>query len=189
MPRVIAGTAGGRHLKTPDGRGTRPTSDRAKEALFSILHPFLDENTRFLDLFAGSGAIGIEALSRGARDAVFVDEGRASIRLIHANLDACGFLERSKVLEMEVMRALDLLGKGGEAFDIVFLDPPYIKDYARPCIEKIICCGIITERGILVAEHEKSHPPPDEILGYHSYDRRIYGISGFSFYRKRRKET
>ena len=117
--RIVAGTLGGRRLKAPQGRGTRPTSDRVREALFSILGDL--EQARVLDLFAGSGALGIEALSRGARSAVFVDDDPKAIAAINANLGALG-------LEAPVHRrpALAYLNNASDGpFDLVFLDPPY----------------------------------------------------------------
>jgi 16S rRNA (guanine966-N2)-methyltransferase len=120
--RVVAGIHRGRTLRAPAGRETRPTSDRVREALFSILGPSI-ERARVLDLFAGSGALGIEALSRGAAEAVFVDRSRKATQAIRANLDALGI--EADVRPLEARAALRAASGRGEAYDLVFLDPPY----------------------------------------------------------------
>jgi 16S rRNA (guanine966-N2)-methyltransferase len=119
--RVIAGTAGGRRLVAPKGRDVRPTSDRVKEALFSSLAPRLS-GARVLDLYAGSGALAIEALSRGAASAVLVERNRAALAAIERNLAATGFTAVARVVDSDLPRALDQLAR---PFDVVFLDPPY----------------------------------------------------------------
>jgi 16S rRNA (guanine966-N2)-methyltransferase len=120
--RVVAGTHGGRRLVAPPGDGTRPTSDRVREALFSVLGTSV-RDARVLDLFAGSGALGIEALSRGARSAVFVDCAPAAIKSIRANLAALGIA--AEVHLTPARNALRAAARRGEAYDLVFLDPPY----------------------------------------------------------------
>lgn len=120
--RVIAGTYGGRRLQAPPGTDTRPTADRVREALFSILGARV-EGARVLDLFAGSGALGIEALSRGAEQATFVDNAPAAIRAIGANLEALG--ADAQVVRAEARRFLGGASRSGRSYDLVFLDPPY----------------------------------------------------------------
>jgi 16S rRNA (guanine966-N2)-methyltransferase len=120
--RVVAGIYGGRRLVAPPGDATRPTSDRVREALFSVLGASIS-GARVLDLFAGSGALGIEALSRGAATAVFVDSARAAVKAIRANLDALGI--EATVLPIAARQALRAAADRGEAYDLVFLDPPY----------------------------------------------------------------
>src|SRR3954468_12744768 len=120
--RVIAGTYGGRPLNAPPGAATRPTSDRVREALFSILGARVP-GARVLDLFAGSGALGLEALSRGAGEALFVDDAAAAVRAIRANLDALG--GQAEVRRADALRFLDAARRGGAQYDLVFLDPPY----------------------------------------------------------------
>ena len=120
--RVIAGTYGGRRLQTPPGTDTRPTADRIREALFSILGGRV-EGARVLDLFAGSGALGIEALSRGAAEATLVDNGAAAVRAIGANLEALG--ADAVVVRAEARRYLGGASRSGRQYDLVFLDPPY----------------------------------------------------------------
>src|SRR5919108_5919547 len=120
--RVIAGTYGGRTLKTPPGAGTRPTSDRVREALFSILGD-RTHGARVLDLFAGSGALGLEALSRGAEHVTFVDDNRAAIGAIKANLAALN--ADAQVRQTDALRFLNAARIGGAQYDLIFLDPPY----------------------------------------------------------------
>lgn len=119
--RVVAGTYGGRVLRAPKGSGTRPTSDRVREALFSILASV--EDALVLDLFAGSGALGIEALSRGAAKATFVDSAAAAVAAVRENLDHLGL--EAEVLRMPALRALSCTPVAGREYDLVFLDPPY----------------------------------------------------------------
>jgi 16S rRNA (guanine966-N2)-methyltransferase len=120
--RIVAGQFGGRRLVAPPGTATRPTSDRVREALFSVLGPAVRE-ARVLDLFAGSGALGLEALSRGAASAVFVDRSAPAITAIRANLEALGV--EADVRRMEARTALRTASSAGEAYDLIFLDPPY----------------------------------------------------------------
>ncbi len=127
--RVIAGKARSLPLKTVRGQDTRPTTDRIKETLFNILNPELAE-ARFLDLFAGSGSIGIEALSRGSACACFVDSSRAACDCIRANLRFTHFEERAEVLCTDVFAALEKLD-GSEPFDVIFMDPPYHRDLEK----------------------------------------------------------
>jgi len=121
--RVIAGRLGGRRLAAPAGRSTRPTSDRVREALFSLLGDVGD--ARVLDLFAGSGALGIEALSRGAASATFVDSAPAAVRAVRANLDALGLSDGVEVRRQDARAFLRAAKKASHEYDLVFLDPPY----------------------------------------------------------------
>lgn len=122
--RVIAGSARRRNLVCPTGKHTRPTTDRIKETLFNILQQDIP-GCHILDLFSGSGGIGVEALSRGAREAVFVDNDREAVSCIKTNIKNTGFSDCSRVMAMDVMQALRRLEQTGECFDIIFLDPPY----------------------------------------------------------------
>src|SRR5438067_4534174 len=127
--RVIAGNAHGRRLKAPRGLQTRPTSARARESIFSRLQVRLDfENARVLDIFAGSGSLGCESLSRGAANATFVDSSRAAIQSIEANLRALGVRERGRILAADVFRSLDALGSERAEFNLIFVDAPYKHD-------------------------------------------------------------
>lgn len=148
--RVIAGEARRLQLKTPPGLTTRPTSDQVKETLFNCLMPYLYD-AKFLDLYSGSGGIGIEALSRGARYAVFVENDKKALGCIKDNLVTTRYTEKSTIMSMDVMSALRQL-EGREKFDIVFMDPPYNNEYERNVIEYLYGSGLLEEDGIIVAE-------------------------------------
>ena len=150
--RVIAGLAKGRRVKAPKGRALRPTADRVKEALFNIL-PHDLSGYRVLDLFAGTGNLSLEALSRGAAQAMLVDESRGARRTIEENLNALGFGERSQVWTVPVIRALRMLGRKGERFDLIFLDPPYDKHLVEPTLRAIAKEALLRHTGTVIAEH------------------------------------
>ena len=178
--RVISGKARGIVLKTPDGILTRPTSDRVKEALFSILQ-FDLPGKRILDLFGGTGQLGIEAISRGAKSAVFVDSGDAPCKLIKENL------RRTKLEgEGRVVRAdyLTYLSGCKEKFDIIFLDPPYAEVFLENAIKKISEIDILESGGIIVAEHPVEKPLLLEIDGFSRSKDYKYGKAVLTLFRK-----
>lgn len=146
--RVIAGTAKGVTLKTPDGMTTRPTADRVKEAVFSAIH-FDLPGARVLDLFGGTGQLGIEALSRGAKNAVFVDQGSSACDLIRENLRRCKMSEQGKVVRSDY---LDYLRRTKETFDIILLDPPYAEVFLENALNCIAEIDILRSGGIIVTE-------------------------------------
>lgn len=150
--RVIAGTARSLPLETPEGMDTRPTTDRIKETLFNMLSGRLP-GSRFLDLFAGSGAIGIEALSRGAACAVFVEQDGRALRCIRRNLDFTHLTQRAKVLAGSVQTALAGLEVRNERpFDIIFLDPPYGKQWERQVLETLIKSRLMDADTLVIVE-------------------------------------
>lgn len=149
--RVISGIARRRTLVAPSGSQTRPTTDRVKETLFNILQGEL-QDIRFLDLFSGSGGIGIEALSRGAGFCAFVEKDREALRCIRANLEHTRFVEKSKVFPMDVMRALYQMDGREEAFDLVFLDPPYGKGMEEEVISFLVSSSLVKENTLIVLE-------------------------------------
>ena len=151
--RVIAGTAKRLLLKTVSGLETRPTTDRIKETLFNIIQNELCE-VRFLDLFAGSGAIGIEALSRGASEAVFVEHNREAVQCIKDNLITTNFILRGNILQMDVMAALEKL-KCGPPFDVVFMDPPYHQGWDIKIVTYLANSEVITDDTLLIIEAAK----------------------------------
>jgi 16S rRNA (guanine966-N2)-methyltransferase len=167
--RVIAGTYGGRTLKAPPGDATRPTSDRVREALFSILGARIPD-ARVLDLFAGSGALGIEALSRGARSATFVDNGTPAIRAIKANLSALG--AEAGIRQSDALRFLAHASELGAQYDLVFLDPPYrhAERLARPLSEALP--AVLAPGAVAVAESDRRAPLA---LDLPLHDERRYG--------------
>ena len=153
--RVIAGKARRLNLKTVPGMDTRPTTDRIKETLFNILQPELLD-CHFLDLFSGSGAIGIEALSRGAARAVFVEKNPKACTCIRENLTFTKLADSGTLLNMDVMQALrSLEGKG--VFDCIFMDPPYKEGYYSHVLTEIKKAGILSENGYVVAEAAKDY--------------------------------
>jgi 16S rRNA (guanine966-N2)-methyltransferase len=164
--RIVAGALGGRRLKAPAGTTTRPTSDRVREALFSILGDVRDLSV--LDLFAGSGALGIEALSRGARAAVFVDSDPRAIAATRANLEALGLT--AHVHKRDALAYLRVASDG--PFDLVFLDPPYssASEMAGPLSERLP--SVVRNHARIVSESDKRHPL---LLTLPLLDERVYG--------------
>jgi 16S rRNA (guanine(966)-N(2))-methyltransferase RsmD len=167
--RVIAGRYGGRRLQAPPGEATRPTGDRVREALFSILGDRVD-GARVLDLFAGSGALGIEALSRGASAATFVDSSPAAQRAIAANLEALG--AEAEVRRQDALRFLDSASGGARQYDLVFLDPPYrLAGRLGPGLSELLP-GVLASGAWVVAEGDRRAPLE---LDLPLHDERRYG--------------
>lgn len=149
--RVIAGKARRLPLIAPDGKDTRPTTDRIKETLFNIIQDEVP-GCRFLDLFSGSGAIGIEALSRGAKEAYLVEFGREPLKCIWANLEKTRLTEEAVVLPIEVTYAISKLEKMGKQFDIVYADPPYKKEFEPKIVELLAHSGIVRKDTLVILE-------------------------------------
>ncbi|MDQ4122003.1 MAG: 16S rRNA (guanine(966)-N(2))-methyltransferase RsmD [Acidobacteriota bacterium] len=187
--RIIAGLYRGRNLKNPPDLRTRPTSDRLRETLFNVLAPRIDEETRFLDLCAGTGAIGIEALSRGAEFAVFVDKSRKSCGLIEANLDLLGIPEDQTEVVMsdaeEHLRRLNKNGNEVKGFEIIYFDPPYKSDY-RPVLEELSYADskILSPEGILVVEHHHKNELLDSVWSLRRWRILKQGDTALSFYER-----
>lgn len=180
MPlRVIAGEARGRLLKTPPKTLTRPTADKVREALFQMLSAQGIQPESVLDLYSGSGAMGIEALSRGAVHCDFVEADARACAVIRQNLLATGFKERGHVLNLPVTRAISRL-EG--IYDLVVADPPYEYDRAEVELGSIISRGLVTDGGIIVIEHSKRYAWPDSMAGCRKLTSRQYGDSAITFY-------
>ena len=175
--RVITGIAGGRKLKSPEGESVRPTTDHVKQAMFNILQ-FDLEGRRILDLFGGTGQLGIEALSRGAREAVFTDSSRTSIQLIRENLKRCGL--EGKVLQTD---ALSYLARG-EKFDVIFIDPPYDGGLYQAVLERINAVDNLTEGGIIVCEARAGTVLPELAPPYRKLREKRYGNVKICLYSK-----
>lgn len=154
--RIIAGSKKGMKLKAPGGTSVRPTADRVREALFNILGPLVGDAV-FIDLYAGSGAVGIEALSRGACQAVFVEIKRKNISLIRNNLAKSGFTERSFLLHQDVNRALPFLAGKQFMADLIFMDPPYLSKEIPTVIKTIERLSILSPDGLIIVEHSCSN--------------------------------
>jgi 16S rRNA (guanine(966)-N(2))-methyltransferase RsmD len=181
--RVITGTARGRRLRTVPGRSTRPTSDRVKEALFAILGSRISlADTRLLDLFAGSGALGIEALSRGAGQVIFVEHNGASRRVLEQNLANCGFEERAEILFRPARQALVELERSGARVDGVFLDPPYGSGLLEEFLSELGRGAILTSRGWAMAEHPTDGPPAERYGILRLTVARRYGKTSLALY-------
>ncbi len=166
--RVITGTAGGRKLKSPDGDAIRPTTDHVKQAMFNILQ-FDLEGRRVLDLFGGTGQLGIEALSRGAREVVFTDSSRTAVQLIRENLKRCSL--QGTVIQTDVLRYL----QRGEKFDVIFIDPPYDAGLYSRVLEAINSVDNLTEGGIIICEARASTELPSMRPPYVRLQERKYG--------------
>ncbi len=181
--RIIGGRVGGRTLKAPKGDATRPTSDKVRQAIFNILMTRTDAPARVLDLYAGSGALGLEALSRGAGHALFVDADGDACDLVRANAAALGLV--AEVKHVPVVRWLGKEAAG--QFGWIFLDPPY-GSHATGELDKAL--GLIAKKallspdGVVVAEHEWRHPPDERYGMLALFDRRRYGQTTVSFYRR-----
>ena len=178
--RVITGKARGIQLKTPDGMLTRPTADRVKEALFSIIN-FDIPGAKVLDLFGGTGQLGIEALSRGATAATFVDAREESCKLIRENLKRTKLEQDAKVIRSDY---LDYLSRCREQYDIIFLDPPYAEVFLENAIKKITEIDILHSNGIIVAERPLGKELPWEFEGFTRSKDYKYGKVLLTIYRK-----
>lgn len=150
--RVIGGRMRGTNLDSPKDRRVRPTTDRIKEDLFNIIMPYIIDAT-FLDLFAGSGAIGIEAISRGAKEVYFIDNNMDSLRLVKKNIKKTRCEEFSKVIKKDSM---SFVNSTNMKFDIIFLDPPYKYEKLKNLIKNIVKCDILNDDGVLIVEHDKN---------------------------------
>lgn len=175
--RVITGTARGRKLRTLEGNDVRPTTDKVKEAIFSIIQ-FDIEGSTILDLFAGSGQLGIEALSRGAKSCVFVDNSRTSIEVVKENVAATGFQKQSRISNIE---SANFLKMSVDTFDIAFLDPPYEKGIIEASMP--LLASKMSDRGIVVCEHEKGLVLPEEYGNLKKHKVYKYGKIEVTVYR------
>lgn len=179
--RVISGSARGRTLKPVPGTGTRPTTDKVKEALFSIIGPYFDGGA-VLDLFAGTGGLGIEALSRGMDRAVFVDMDYKSLEIIRTNLKATKFEEQAEVYKNDAERALKALAKRENTFDLVFLDPPYRLKHGDKLMEQMDSLDLLEDQATIVLEHESSYAYPDSFGKFRVWRKAEYGEVAISIY-------
>jgi 16S rRNA (guanine966-N2)-methyltransferase len=175
--RIISGQFRGRRLFTPEDQRVRPTSDKVREAIFNILGPSV-EGARVLDLFCGTGALGLEALSRGAASLVLVDGSLKSLALARRNLELVG--AQARLVKAELPGQLKRVVEDGP-FDLVFLDPPYRKDLLLPCLEGLAGLGLLLPGARVVAEHEPDLPLAPSC--YDAPDRRVWGDSACSFFR------
>jgi 16S rRNA (guanine966-N2)-methyltransferase len=186
MMRVIGGMLKKRRLGPVPGRGTRPTADRLRESIFNILGDRV-RGAEVLDIFAGTGAMGIEALSRGAARAVFVDNNAAAVSAIRKNLTACGIEALARVIRWDASRNLNCLGAENNRFTLVFLDPPYGAGMILPSLTNLHRCGTLTRGAEIVVEHTPDEPitfpsVPNGAPLFSIADRRKYGKTLVSFF-------
>jgi len=155
--RVISGMLKGRRLVAPAGLSTRPTADRIKESVFNILGDSV-QSAMVLDIFAGTGALGIEALSRGATHAVFIDQAKAALTAIRTNIRKLGISDRTRVLQWNISKGLTCLSSMPQAFDLVFMDPPYKSNAVVPAMTALLACGALAPTARIVIEHSVQEP-------------------------------
>lgn len=175
--RVITGTARGRKLKTPENYDIRPTTDNVKESVFNIIQ-FDIEGRKVLDLFAGTGQLGIECLSRGAESAVFVDKDRDAIRIVKENLKLCGL--KGTVVQEDALSFLRRCGK----FDILFVDPPYDSNLYESVLETVKSVDILSEGGIILCEARRDRALPEMTSPYRKRKEYVYGKVKLCLYTK-----
>jgi 16S rRNA (guanine966-N2)-methyltransferase len=178
--RVIAGELKGRRLRTASGLRTRPTAERTREAIFSILGSAV-RHTHVLDLFAGTGAYGIEALSRGAASALFIEVDRGACAALTVNIQTCGMAGKARVLRWDASRNLNCLRNHEPPFQLVFMDPPYGRGLVEPALSHLHHARCASDGAQLVVEHGQDDPLPEPALPYRLQDRRRYGRTLVSF--------
>ncbi|NLY70634.1 MAG: 16S rRNA (guanine(966)-N(2))-methyltransferase RsmD [Clostridiales bacterium] len=176
--RIIAGELKGRHLTSPTDDRIRPTADKVKESIFNMIAPYVPDSI-VLDLFAGTGGLGLEAVSRGAKTVYFVDNSRASLRIINKNISDCRVENRCKVISGDWEHAIKEIP---EPADIIVLDPPYQLGLIEKCINKIIELDLISEDGLIVAEHASEESLPDKIGNLTKIKNKKYGSVSITIY-------
>ncbi len=182
--RIIAGQFKSRPLKSLRGRAMRPTADRLRETLFNILGAAV-EGSIFIDCFAGTGAVGIEAISRGARQVIFIDNHRPAVGLIRANLASLGLTSGFEIFSQVALHALESLSARGLRADFIFFDPPYAerKAYAE-ALSLLDSQPLLVSKGCAIIEHATKHPLPERLLSLHRWRLVAQGDSALAFYRK-----
>jgi 16S rRNA (guanine966-N2)-methyltransferase len=183
--RIISGDLKGRKLQSVRGMATRPTSDRVREALFNILGA-KPHGAQVLDLFAGTGALGIEALSRGASSAVFIDHSAHALSVVRKNLEHCNISASSHVIQWDIAGNLNCLKRLDHPFDLVFLDPPYHKQLVPIALTHLLTRQCLSERSMVVAEHEPGCSMEMAAAGWVLEQERRYGQTMLSFFTPRR---
>ncbi|MGB5421364.1 MAG: 16S rRNA (guanine(966)-N(2))-methyltransferase RsmD [Desulfobacterales bacterium] len=178
--RIIGGSLRGKNLASLSGYEIRPTADRLRESIFSIIAARVP-NAVVLDLFAGTGAFGIEALSRHARAAVFIDNSRAAVTVIYQNLEMCRFLDRARVILSDITRGLGRIPMPQPRFDLVFMDPPYDRGFVCKGLNLLRRNPILAPGHCLILEHSSREPLPLDLKGFLLHDQRRYGKTLVSF--------
>ena len=179
--RVISGKYGGRKLKSVPGESTRPTSDKVKESIFNILGPYFDGG-RCLDLFAGSGGLSIEAISRGIDHAVLVDKNSAAIKIIKENIEMTKEANKFDVYRNDANRAIEMLAAKNNPFDLLFIDPPYFEQEIVKQLEKILSLNLLADKAVIVCEVGRKVDLPNEIGLAKQFRSTVYGASKIVLY-------
>lgn len=179
--RIIAGICRGRILKTVKGQKTRPTADRVKEAIFNVLAHRV-EGTNFLDLFGGTGNIGLEALSRGARTATFVEKCSGALKVLRANVKECGFVDAVYIFAIDALKALEIFKEKKIRFNIIFLDPPYGFEFLEEIIAKAVANELLVEQGIVIVETNKNISLPSSFQSLVKVRENVYGDTKITYF-------
>lgn len=188
--RVIAGDARGRRLSAPPGLATRPTLARVRESMFSRLSVRLDfDGLRVLDLFAGTGSLGIEALSRGAPHVTFIESARAALTALRRNLEALGFAARARVLKSDVLRGLETLAAEGAQFDLVLLDPPYRKGWGDIVLTRLMELRLLSGGAWVATEVSRLEVAPASLIGLDRVSLATLGDHQIALYQRQSKEA
>ena len=180
--RVIAGAMKGRRLVAPRGRATRPTADQVRIALMDTLTPWLP-GARMLDLFAGAGSVGLEALSRGAAQVTFVERDARAFAALEQNVKTLGLDAVARRLRLDVDRALARLAAEGARFEIVFLDPPYEPDLVTATLERLGEGAVVAAGALVIAQHFTKRPPPESVGALAAFRARRFGETTLTFFR------
>lgn len=179
--RIITGIAKGRVIKAPEGLNTRPTSDRVKESFFNIISKKI-YGARTLDLFSGTGNLGLEAISRGAEVCTFVESNNSAYKILAMNIEALGFVSSSELYKRDAFDTLEMLGKSNKKYDIIFLDPPYSMGLVEKSIKKISELKILRKDGIIISECDEKDIIPEKIYDIKIYRAEKYGRTKIYFW-------
>ncbi len=180
--RVISGKVRGLKLDTPKNLDVRPTTDRVKESLFNIINPYIRESN-ILDLFAGTGSLGIECLSRGAKNCVFVDKSKESIGIVKSNIKKARVENESTILNIDFKDAVKRLSVQKQKFDVIFMDPPYYENMFIDCLKSIDELNLLKEDGLVVVEHDTNDLFDDNIGRLYKSREKKYGNTTITFYK------
>ena len=184
--RVISGKARGLKLDTPKNQDVRPTTDRVKESLFNMINSYIMDSN-ILDLFAGTGSLGIECLSRGAKNCVFVDKSKDSINIVRSNVKKARVENESTILNVDFKDAVKRLSTQNQKFDVIFMDPPYYENMFIECLKSIDKFNLLDEDGIIVVEHDTKDKFPDNMGRLYKSRDKKYGNTTLTFYKMEEK--
>lgn len=179
--RITSGELKNRRIKSREGRETRPTLERIKEAIYSIIGEKIVD-AKFLDLYAGTGNMTFEGISRGAKRAIMIEQDKEAVRIIIENVNHLGIENKCRAYKNDVFRAVEILSRKNEKFDIIFIDPPYKENISIQTIEKIFENNLLEEDGIIISEHSVYEKMPNKIGNFVKYDERNYNKKIVSFY-------